>query len=109
MTEVNGHSYRGQLEALGHLQAERREIRAAQTQIEQLEEALRSSRVIGAAIGIVMTTREIGYYEALDLLKEQSSRTNVKMRDLCAGMIRERGTALTEADCRPRPPYIGRL
>ena len=104
MTEVNGHSYRGQLEALGHLKAERLEIRVAQSQIEQLEEALRSSRIIGAAIGIVMTTREIGYNEALDLLKEQSNRTNVKMRDLCAEMVQSGGTSIPEADCSPLRP-----
>jgi AmiR/NasT family two-component response regulator len=54
---------------------------------EQLEQALQSSRIIGAAIGIVMATRVVDYDGALQLLKARSNRTNVKLRDLCAEIV----------------------
>ena len=56
--------------------------------VEQLQVALQTSRVIGAAIGMVMSSRGIGQDEALAVLKEASSRGNVKLSVLCANMVR---------------------
>lgn len=58
-------------------------------EIEQLRRALGSSREIGVAIGIVMITYDIDHDAAVAWLKRQSSETNVKLRDLCATMVRE--------------------
>jgi len=57
-------------------------------QVEQLEQALRTSRVIGAAIGMIMNSRQVGQDEALTVLKTASSRSNVKLSVLCAEMLR---------------------
>lgn len=57
-------------------------------QVEQLEQALRTSRVIGAAIGMVMHSRHITQDEALTVLKAASSRRNVKLSVLCTEMLR---------------------
>ena len=58
-------------------------------QVEQLEQALRTSRVIGSAIGMVMNARQITQDEALAVLKDASSRSNVKLSALCAEMLRK--------------------
>jgi hypothetical protein len=60
--------------------------------VDQLEQALRTSRVIGAAIGMVMNSRQVSQDEALTVLKEASSRSNVKLSALCAEML-QKGTA----------------
>ena len=52
-----------------------------------LETALVSSRTIGAALGILMATRNIGLDDALALLKGTSMRTNTKMRDLALTIV----------------------
>lgn len=57
-------------------------------QVEQLERALLTSRVIGAAIGMVMHSRHVTQDEALEVLKAASSRSNVKLSVLCAEMLR---------------------
>lgn len=58
------------------------------THVDQLEQALRTSRVIGSAIGMVMNARQITQDEALAVLKDASSRSNVKLSALCAEMLR---------------------
>ena len=55
--------------------------------IDQLEQALRTSRIIGAALGMVMASRDISQDEALEVLKSASSRSNVKLSVLCANMV----------------------
>ncbi|WP_323097429.1 ANTAR domain-containing protein [Intrasporangium sp. YIM S08009] len=49
-------------------------------QVAQLEEALRTSRQIGAAIGIVMANRRVDEQGAFDVLRKASSLTNRKLR-----------------------------
>jgi len=58
-------------------------------EIEQLRRALGSSREIGVAIGIVMVTYNIDHDSAVAWLKRQSNETNVKLRDLCADVVRD--------------------
>lgn len=57
--------------------------------VDQLEQALRTSRVIGSAIGMVMNSRQVSQDEALTVLKQASSRSNVKLSVLCAEMLQK--------------------
>jgi len=59
----------------------------ARQHVEQLQAALTSSRVLGTAIGILMTSRNIGQDEALAVLKGASQRSNKKMRDVAATIV----------------------
>lgn len=76
---------------------------------ENLETALRSSREIGIAIGILMarglTTRE----HAFDLLREASQHLNIKLRDL-ASAVADTGElpgVLDSGTSRKRSPTTG--
>jgi hypothetical protein len=55
--------------------------------VEHMEAALVTSRTIGAAIGILMASRNIGQEEALALLKGASQRSNTRMRDLAETIV----------------------
>ena len=59
-----------------------------QEHVAELQAALTSSRTIGAALGILMASRNIGQAEALEVLKQTSQRTNTKMRDLAETLVR---------------------
>jgi ANTAR domain len=58
-----------------------------QEHVDELQAALVSSRTIGAALGILMASRNIGQDEALHVLKETSQRTNTKLRDLAQTLV----------------------
>ena len=51
-------------------------------QVAGLEAALRASRTIGAALGIIVATRKVNESTAFELLKAASQRTNRKVRTL---------------------------
>lgn len=53
-----------------------------------LEEALRTSREIGAAIGILMASRRLTEEASFALLVRTSQHTNRKVRDLAAEVVR---------------------
>ena len=53
-----------------------------------LEEALRTSREIGAAVGILMASRKLTEEAAFALLVRASQHTNRKVRDLAAEVVR---------------------
>ena len=55
--------------------------------VAQLEAALVASRVIGAAVGILMASRNVGQDEAFAILRAASSRNNVKLRDLAETIV----------------------
>ena len=55
--------------------------------VDELQAALVSSRTIGAALGILMASRNIDQEEALLVLKETSQRTNTKLRDLAETLV----------------------
>lgn len=59
----------------------------AREHVAQLERALTTSRTIGAAIGILMTSRDIDQDQALKVLKEASSRSNTPMRELAETIV----------------------
>lgn len=63
------------------------EGRLSQEHVAELQEALVSSRTIGAAIGILMASRQIGQEDALTVLKEASQRTNTKLRSLAETLV----------------------
>ncbi len=58
-----------------------------QEHVVELQEALVSSRTIGAALGILMSSRQITQEEALMVLKETSQRTNTKLRVLAETLV----------------------
>ena len=53
-----------------------------------LEEALRSARLIGAAMGIVMADRKVTETQAFAILKSASQRANRKLRVLAEDLVR---------------------
>ena len=59
----------------------------------QMEEALRSSRTIGAAIGVIMGTRQVSEEEAFKILQTASQHSNRKLRDLAAELVASSGPA----------------
>ena len=52
-----------------------------------MEEALKSSRIIGAAIGVVMASRGVSDAEAFAILKKASNDSNRKLRELAADLL----------------------
>ena len=56
-------------------------------QIAHLEEALRSSRKIGAAIGIVMANRRVDEQGAFEALRKASSLSNRKLRLIAEDVV----------------------
>ena len=59
----------------------------AREHVQQLETALATSRTIGAAIGMLMGSRNISQDEAFEVLKGVSSRTNTKLRDVAQTLV----------------------
>jgi len=53
----------------------------------QLEEALKTSRTIGAAIGIIMGTQQVSEETAFDVLQTASSNSNRKLREIAAELV----------------------
>jgi tetrahydromethanopterin S-methyltransferase subunit F len=60
---------------------------AAEEQLTNLQVALQSNRRIGMAIGVLMAVRKISENEALELLRQVSSRRNVKLRLVAEDVI----------------------
>ena len=55
-----------------------------------LQQALSTSRRIGAAIGMVMFTREVDEFEAFELLSTASKRSNRRLRALTEEIVSKR-------------------
>ncbi|MDC5697793.1 ANTAR domain-containing protein [Intrasporangium calvum] len=55
--------------------------------IAQLQDALTSSRKIGAAIGIVMVSRRVSETDAVDILKRASQAANLKLRVIAEEIV----------------------
>lgn len=56
-------------------------------EIEQLREALTTSREISTAVGIIMVRCETDAAGAFDILSQSSQRGNIKLRDLAARIV----------------------
>jgi hypothetical protein len=67
------------------IRAADREARAA-----HLERSRQTTAQIGTAVGILMTTRELGHDEAMELLRTISQRSNVRVSALAAEIIQTR-------------------
>lgn len=63
----------------------------SQEHAKQMEEALKSSRTIGAAIGVIMGTRQVSEEEAFKILQTASQNSNRKLRDLAAELVASSG------------------
>lgn len=57
--------------------------------VANLTRALESNRTIGAAIGVLMVTRQLTYQQGFDLLSATSQRRNRKIADLAAAVLYE--------------------
>lgn len=57
-----------------------------------LKAALASRTDIDLAVGIIMGQRRCSQDEAVEVLRLQSNRRNVKMRDLAAELVRQVGS-----------------
>ena len=60
----------------------------SQEHARHLEGALRSSRLIGAAMGIVMANQQVDETDAFQVLSKSSQNTNRKLRDLAEDIVR---------------------
>jgi hypothetical protein len=87
-----------------------RQLQQHRLQVENLQLALAHSREIGAAMGILMATRQVDGSAAFELLRLASQRRQHKLRDIAAevvltGALDDSGSAGLNQR-RPRP--IGR-
>jgi GAF domain-containing protein len=62
--------------------------------VVQLRQAVSSNRVIGTAIGMLMSSRRISEAEAFDLLRVASQHSNRKLLDIAAELVADNGTGL---------------
>jgi hypothetical protein len=62
-------------------------LTALQKDYSQLEAGLASSRVVGAAIGMLMHQHKISRHQASDLLRLRSQHSNRRMRDLAEELL----------------------
>ena len=63
------------------------QLAAAAREIENLQIALESARIIGAAIGIVMAMQKITYDAAFEMLSAASQHQNRKLRDVADEVV----------------------
>jgi len=63
--------------------------------VATLRRGLTSNRSIGQAIGILMALNNISDADAFDILRKTSQSSNVKLADVAASVIRERGQQVT--------------
>lgn len=59
----------------------------SQEHAAQMEQAMRSSRTVGAAIGLLMASRQVSDTEAFDILKAVSQKSNRKLCELAADIV----------------------
>ncbi len=71
------------------------QIVAGAVKVENLEIALVSSRRIGAAIGILMTVRQVSEDQAFGLLRTASQTRNRKLREVAEDVILTGDTSRT--------------
>ena len=79
------------------------DLQAALEKVANLEQALRSSRRIGMAMGILMTTRKVSADDAFELLRQTSQRHNRKVRDIAMDVV-ELGCLPEYSRRAPTPP-----
>ncbi|MFI9586705.1 ANTAR domain-containing response regulator [Streptomyces sp. NPDC052236] len=78
--------------------------RAALAEVDQLETALRSRAVIDQASGILMHVMGCGAAEAFAVLRHISQRSNRKLAEVAAEVVRDKGQGLEKELPRLAPP-----
>ena len=64
----------------------------------QMEQALKSSRTIGAALGMIMASRHVCEDEAFTILTTASQNYNRKLRDLAHELVATAGQGRIDGD-----------
>ena len=64
-----------------------RDLAEARAQAEELGRALRSSRQVGMAMGILMERHRLGPDRAFQVLRQMSQRRNVELRDIADAIV----------------------
>lgn len=64
----------------------------SQAHAAEMDMALKSSRTIGAAIGLIMGSRNLSEKEAFEVLRAASQNSNRKLRDLAADLVASAGS-----------------
>ena len=82
-------------------------LAANRSRVVHLEQALRSSREIGMAMGVLMAVHKVTEDQAFDLLRMASQNTNRKLRDV-AVEVAERGVLPLRRQPSRRPEPSGR-
>jgi predicted transcriptional regulator len=75
----------------------------SQEHAEQLGEALVSSRVIGAAMGIIMAKLDVDQVKAFAVLKRVSQDSNRKLREVASEVVETRSLAPMHPSPLPGP------
>ncbi|MEE1942433.1 ANTAR domain-containing protein [Streptomyces sp. TRM 70361] len=99
---------RGYARHLAQAEKAARRLDELQAEVDQLRRALRSRAVIDQAIGIVQAERRCGTEDAFQILVNISQRTNVKLRDIAAALVR-RAEAAQPGTLLPRDTLPGRV
>ena len=64
----------------------------SQAHAAEMDVALKSSRTIGAAIGLIMGSRNLSEKEAFEVLRTASQNSNRKLRELAADLVAAAGS-----------------
>lgn len=75
----------------------RHALELSRVKVAQLEQALQTSRQIGAAVGILMATHRVTYDDAFLLLRATSQQCNIKLRQVAVDVV--------EQGCLPIYPH----
>ncbi|MFF5158182.1 ANTAR domain-containing protein [Streptomyces sp. NPDC000348] len=78
---------------LAHADEERDRLERLENEVGQLRQALASRAVIDQAIGIVQAERRCAPDDAFQILVGISQRTNVKLREIAAALVRQAAAA----------------
>ncbi|MEV0320923.1 ANTAR domain-containing response regulator [Streptomyces sp. NPDC050658] len=107
-------AWNGPAQALGDLATaglvRDRRYRAALSEVDQLGEALRTRPVVDQACGIVMHVLDCDPEEAFSVLRTISQRSNRRVAEVAAGLVRTRGRGVERglmglAGERPHTPH----
>ena len=80
-------------------------LNADRERATNLEQALETSRQIGAATGILMNMYKITAAEAFQLLRMSSQNTNQKLRDVAETVVQTGVVPVPPRRARPSPPH----
>jgi AmiR/NasT family two-component response regulator len=72
---------------IGEVEELRARLATAEAKIANLQCALESSRIIGAAIGVLMTQHHVTYEGGFELLRAASQSLHRKLRDVAADVV----------------------